>query len=423
MTERRLFRAEALEAKKYEWLGSIVMTRPISFRAVVVVAVSMTLCIVLFGLLGTYTKRSTVNGQLIPSAGVVKVHVPQTGIVLEKHIEEGENVPKGKVLYVLSSERQTSHGNTQERISAQVESRETLLNDELIRTRLLQQEERNALSRKIAGLADELVALEGQLAIQESRIKLATETKDRYDELSRKDYISKDQFLQKHEEFLEQKSRQRSYERERLALRREYVMQKDELTSLEFKQKNQINQIERSIASAGQELTESEAKRKLVIVAASSGIATAATAEIGQVVDSSKPLVTIIPSGATLIAHLYAPSRAIGFIKEGDKVLLRYQAYPYQKFGHSSGTILGISKTSLSADTIPQGIFMSPSAQNSTEPYYRITVSLKSQKISAYGKDQPLQAGMLLEADILQDKRKIFEWALEPLYSLTGKVL
>ena len=57
-----------------------------------------------------------------------------------------------------------------------------------------------------------------------------------------------------------------------------------------------------------------------------------------------------------------------------------------------------------------------------TEPLYRITVDLASQTVSAYGRPQPLQAGLLLEADVLQDTRRVYEWVLERLYRLTGKL-
>ncbi len=64
-----------------------------------------------------------------------------------------------------------------------------------------------------------------------------------------------------------------------------------------------------------------------------------------------------------------------------------------------------------------------PSASVSNgEPLYRITVVLARQTITAYGKPQPLQAGMLVDADIVQEKRHLYEWVLEPLYSLTGKL-
>jgi membrane fusion protein len=121
------------------------------------------------------------------------------------------------------------------------------------------------------------------------------------------------------------------------------------LTNLAHKQQKQLAQIEREIVNTKQELTESEAKRRLVIVAPETGIATAISAEVGQAVDTSKPLVSVVPDGAILQAHLYAPSNTVGFVKTGDTVLLRYQAYPYQKFGHAEGTVLSVSRTAISA--------------------------------------------------------------------------
>jgi len=51
----------------------------------------------------------------------------------------------------------------------------------------------------------------------------------------------------------------------------------------------------------------------------------------------------------------------------------------------------------------------------------RVTVTLDSPSIEVYGQSQALKAGMLLEADIIQDRRRLYEWALEPLYSVTGR--
>ena len=113
-------------------------------------------------------------------------------------------------------------------------------------------------------------------------------------------------------------------------------------------------------------------------------------------------------------AHLYAPSRAIGFIRPGNTVLLRYQAYPYQKFGHARGTVLSISRSAMSGDDMP--------AAAGREALYRITVSLHNQTMRAYGQAYALQPGMLVDADILLEQRMLYEWALEPLFSLTGKI-
>ncbi|WP_230414564.1 HlyD family secretion protein, partial [Collimonas silvisoli] len=289
---------------------------------------------------GSYTKHSTVSGQLVPNTGLIKVYAPQTGIVIEKRVKEGQQVKSGEVLYVLSSERQSStQGATQAAISSQVEQRQTSLRDEMQKTRQLQQEERAGLNNKIAGLGNELAKLDSQIVGQQDRVKLAQETLQRYQGLLQQDYISKEQFQQKQEDLLDQKNRQQGLERDRISVGRELSAQQTELSGLTLKHQNQLAQIDRTLTSTGQELTESEAKRRIVITSPESGIATAVIADAGQAVDGNRQLVSIVPAGATLRAELYAPSRAIGFVRPGDQVLIRYQAYPYQKFGHQKGVV------------------------------------------------------------------------------------
>jgi membrane fusion protein len=232
-------------------------------------------------------------------------------------------------------------------------------------------------------------------------------------------YISAEMAQQRESEFLEQKNRLEALERDRISIAREIMVQRAELAALPLRQNSQLAQIKRLLTNTDQEWAESEGKRRIAVIAPESGIATTVTAEVGQTVDGTRSMVSVIPNGAKLQAYLYAPSRAIGFVKEGDPVLLRYQAYPYQKFGHVRGTIVGVSRIALLPGEIT-GIQMSNFTTG--EPFYRIIVSLRSQSINTYGKRQELQAGMLLDADILLEERKIYEWALEPLYSLTGKL-
>ena len=56
------------------------------------------------------------------------------------------------------------------------------------------------------------------------------------------------------------------------------------------------------------------------------------------------------------------------------------------------------------------------------EPFYRVTVSLARQAITAYGKPEAVKPGMLVDADVLGEQRTLAEWIFEPLYSLGGKV-
>lgn len=418
----RLYRSEAIKARHTNWLGDIILVRPLSFTYLTICMLLFAGTIVAFMMWGSYTKRSTVMGQLIPDTGLLRIYVPQPGIVLQKFVVEGQRVRRGDVLYILSSERHSStQGDIQATISSQVEVRQQSLREELNKTRALQGDEHQALSRSVRGISDEVAKVKSQIEGQKNRVKLAVDSISRYQGLLQQEYISREQVQQKEEDLLDQSNRLQSLEREYIRLARELATQQNELATLSLRQQNQLAQLERSITSTSQELTESEAKRRLVISAPQAGVATAVSAQIGQAVDSSKPLVSVVPTDARLQAHLYAPSKAIGFIKPGDKVLLRYQSFPYEKFGHAQGHVLSVSKTALPASEAG-GTGDLPSAGSFSEPLYRITVGLEKQTVKAYGKPEPLQAGMTLSADVLQESRRLYEWVLEPLYSLTGKL-
>jgi len=52
------------------------------------------------------------------------------------------------------------------------------------------------------------------------------------------------------------------------------------------------------------------------------------------------------------------------------------------------------------------------------EPAYRVTAALDRPDIIAYGKTIPLQADMLLRADIVLEQRSLITWFLDPLLSV-----
>jgi len=152
------------------------------------------------------------------------------------------------------------------------------------------------------------------------------------------------------------------------------------------------------------------------VTAPAAGTVAALLVEPGQAVGGGASLLTLLPDGSPLEAHLYAPSRAVGFIRAGQEVRLRFPAFPYQKFGSHRARVLSVSRSAL----VPaESGFVPP--DGAREPLYRVKVALERQTVSAYGRDEPLQAGMLVDADVLLDRRRLIEWVFEPLLSLAGR--
>jgi membrane fusion protein len=132
-------------------------------------------------------------------------------------------------------------------------------------------------------------------------------------------------------------------------------------------------------------------------------------------------LASLLPADAKLQAHLFAPSSAVGFVRADQTVQLRYQAFPYQKFGHQSGAVAQVSRSPLQAAELA-GLPLAAAIMASGEPLYRITVTLNQQSVAAYGKAQTLSPGMQLEADVQLDRRRLIEWLFEPVLGIAGRV-
>lgn len=415
-----LFRQEAINRQRGSQIGTIVLTPRLSSLWLSIIAALLGLLVIAFVLLGSYTRRVMVNGQLVPAAGVIRVHTQQLGVVLEKHVNDGQEVKKGDVLYVLSSDRLGDDAReVQADIARAIGARRQSLQDDMRRSRQVQQEELMGLQRRQESLRQETGAIAAQITQQKDRLRLAEDTERRYRGLADQDFIAREEYLQKQIDVSEQRSRLRGLERDSLAVQRELTQVRQDLDSAQSRNENQLAQIEREISSTEEQLTEVQARRRVLVTAPEAGRATLVQTEVGQVVDVSQALVTLVPLHSDLRARLYAPSSSIGFAQPGDKVLLRYQAFPYQKFGQHEGVVESVSTSAvapLELEGLPN-IGLEPK-----EAVFAIQVRLPSGQVMANGSARALQAGMALEADILQERRRIYEWMLEPLFSVTARM-
>jgi membrane fusion protein len=106
----------------------------------------------------------------------------------------------------------------------------------------------------------------------------------------------------------------------------------------------------------------------------------------------------------------------VGFVRAGQAVRLRYEAFPYQKFGHQPGHVVQVSRTPLAPAEL--AALSLPAALSPGEALFRITVALDP----AGGQLLPLVPGMRLQADVLLETRRLVEWLFEPLLGLKGRL-
>jgi membrane fusion protein len=352
---------------------------------------------------------------------MVRVFAPRAAVVSALLVREGAQVSKGQALAQLSAEEQsTALGDTQAGTVRALEAQRMTLDVEQARTREMFAQQRTGLATRFATLGREIDSLREEIAVQEKRLALAQQWQQRMGGLQGSGYISEQQVRVAAESALDQAAKLRTLQRGVLSLTRERAVVESELDQLPSKMATQEALIARTVATNSRELGEVEARRSLVIPAPEAGTVTAIHAHSGTAVGPAAPLLSIVPRNAVLEAHLYAPSRAVGFVHAGQTVLLRYRAYPYQKFGHSRGVISSVSRSAIEPSELP-AMFAAGTPGASAEALYRITVALERQHVMVYGKAAALQPGMQLDADVLLERRRLVEWVLDPVLTLTGR--
>ncbi len=415
-----LFRPEALLARQPAQYGQIVLLPGASSRWTALVALCTVLALAWLIGWGTYTRRSTVSGQLYPSEGLIRVTASQAGVVVEQQARDGQVVRRGDVLFVLSGDRMGPDALDYQRgIASQIDARRRSLEDELRRSAVAERQEAELLRRRMASLRAERAQVTAQTQNQAQRIGGAEDAVRRYQGLFKQGFVSSDELQAKEAELADMRSKLEGNRRDALALERELTTSERELDGLRSRTGTQRAELERSVLLARQEFTELEARRRIVVTAPADGQITLVQAEIGQSVDPTRPLAQLLPATAKLVARLYAPSRAAGFVLPGASVLLRYDAFPYQKFGQQMGLVVSVS----SAAAVPadlRGYAAAPELVG--EPMFAITVSLPEQQIGSSGQRMALQTGMRVDADLLHETRRLYEWILEPLYAARARV-
>ncbi|RQQ44413.1 HlyD family secretion protein [Burkholderia stagnalis] len=409
-----LFRQEALDATRHKLMGTVSLYSPPWRWLMIAVATATTLAVVAFLVFGTYTKRERVAGQLLPAKGLLTVAPPLMGTVTDTRVREGQIVAAGAELMAVSAEVATELGSTRERVGEQLRLQRARLEADLASQSQLRDEANRGLRARAAALNDQLAQIALQKTQRARQIELAQRQLGKLQSMREQGYASNSQVEQQEAALLDAQARLQDLARQRLDVEQQLDQLRQQLRELPLNTRNQQNDIERKLADVDQSIAENEARRAVILRAPQASVVAALLAKPGQVVNAGQSVVSLLPQGAQLEAQLMVPSRAIGFVRPGARVVLRYQAYPFQKFGQQFGRVAEVSRTALS----PQEVANLTGQTNVPEQLYRVVVALDRQDIDAYGKREALRPGMALEADVLIDKRRLIEWVLEPLYAL-----
>ncbi|NBJ11111.1 HlyD family type I secretion periplasmic adaptor subunit [Microvirga arsenatis] len=123
----------------------------------------------------------------------------------------------------------------------------------------------------------------------------------------------------------------------------------------------------------------------------------------GTVVPPGGLVAEIMPQDAPLVANVRLLPRDIGFIKAGQPVQVKVQAFDYARFGSVEGTV----------ERVSAGTFLDEQKQ----PHYRARVVLSQQHVGPNPQHAQLVPGMTVQADITTGNKTVLQYLLKPIYS------
>lgn len=421
-----LFRREASGAKDQGWLGEVVLQQPLSLRLLSWGLVSAIAALMLFMCLASYTRRVAAAGVLAPDAGLVKVQSPRDGVVTRKLVLEGQQVGAGELLYVVSSEvayvpAQQGRGATGVVATTldTVRARQQLLDQDAHSSAAVASAERVQAGTRVGSLRRELAQIDAEIEIQQERLRSKQAQHERNELSQRQGFISQQALQQKYDDILDQRARVQSMQRSRLGVELELASATSALANFDRKTGLLRSQLRREELETSKQQVEQEASGQIAVTAPTAGVVAAVLAQPGQRV-RDQTLLTILPRGSRLEAQLLMRPNAIGFIRKGDPVELRFSAFPSATARRFAGEVIEVSSTTLAGlDLQEQGL--AGVADAGQGAFYRVRVKLSAQAISVAGAAHPLRSGMEVEALFPQESKSLMAWLLAPVLRLRDK--
>lgn len=132
----------------------------------------------------------------------------------------------------------------------------------------------------------------------------------------------------------------------------------------------------------------------------------------GSVLREAEPLVTLVPAGVPLIAEITLRSADVGATQPGQAVVLKVDAFPYQRFGLLHGRLRAVSPESFAPQAAHQ-----PDAAPSAGPgaVHRGQVELDAGGLPGLPEGARLIPGMTVTAEVMVGSRRLLAFFLDPL--------
>lgn len=395
--------------------GKAIFYQPFTLKALCLVLLLIFSGFLVFAAFASLKKTQHVTGQLSTLAGEIRVYSLRGGIIQDLMVAEGSPVEQGDVLARLYNAQ--FDGSGQQTLTMMLEELDyqidvldkssTLLTQRTARKRL-------QLQSRLESVQKELDLLTEKQSLTDRRLFISEQEYNRARELFENGTLS----AAEHNRAMDERYRARQLSNDNLLQLNARQLQFDtlskELANLPLEERKTRLEIAGSRSRLQASRREIESQGNFSITAPADGRVTNLLPSRGDHLEPRRPLLSIVPDDYTLEAILYVSPAAMSDIAIGQEVMLAYDAYPYQIYGHYEATITDISATVID----PREVLL---PVEGSAPVYRIRAALAQQRVHRSNSGR-LRPGMRFSAQIVTGEQTILQRILEPLTSL-GKNL
>ena len=428
MENNGLFRQEAINYQKAKWMGKALLIKGCSAWLVFLLSIIFIIVLILAVIFGTYTRRINVPGEITTQPRAINLFSTQQGFIINSHVKVGDKVKKGDPIYELDVSQTTQLGNVTQKTIESINNQIKNISEIIETLKENKQITLNALKQQIDEYnkfhQDSLLLVKNA----EKGMSEMFESMQNYADYQKKGLINNEQFNNQRYLYYQQQNSYQFLQNQIIQENLSIIQLNSELVTKIADFDNKISEYQFQLNALQRQLTEVNAKGTLIISAPSDGRIESLSVTDGQMVKTDDSLAQLIPANAdSYYLVLWAPNESVPYISVNDKINIRYEAYPYQKFGQFSGEIMSISNVPASSQEMST-YSSSPLSQNNInyQAYYKVMVSLDKQQMVKFNSKIKLTNGMKADITLFLEKRPIYQWMLSPFYdiqkSITGPI-
>lgn len=421
---KNLYRKEAVEYKRHHWKGKALLLAGLPSWLVLSLSALFLTALVCALIFCKFTQRVDVKGEVITLPHSINVFAPQQGFIVKQFVKIGDVVKKNQPLYEIDVSRSTTSGNVS---AAQIEViNEKIANSDNIIKKLEDNKNQtlSALNAQLKTTTDSLKETKRMLVNTQAGLKKMHDNLSSYDKYLNNGLITKDQYNYQHSLYFQQQSAYQSLVSQKMQLESQITQLNSDRITKAADFDNQISSQYNQSNDYKNQLVESNANGNIIVKSTSDGRIESLSATQGQTVDNGSSLAQIKPTGnVEYYLVLWLPNNTIPYLRTGDTINIRYDAFPSDKFGQFPGEIVSISSMPASRQEMSEYTNVNNAVNQQQElALYKAIVKIKDKQFEYDGKKLSLSNGLKAQAVVFLEERPLHMWMFTPVYKITQSV-